>query len=473
MAKSNALKAVKKLGTSRELLWDEEMIAEKDGVSLTLHRSVAREVSLVHDAPWEGNVCCYHTILRDDAGKYRMYYRGATYKMGEDHPQVSCCAISDDGITWTKPDLGLFEFKGSTHNNIVWMGDSAAHNFTPFLDTNPACEADCRYKAIGGDQKSGLRLYVSSDGFHWKQFGDQPIIKEGLFDSQNTACYDNVRQCYVSYSRTLLPVVSGIYFRAIQRCISTDMLHWSHPELIEFVDGEPEMELYTNAILPYYRCPQVMVGFPKRFVPNRKTAYDLFGGDGLPGMSDGLFMSSRDGMRFHRCPEAFVRPGLQHERWINRNNMTAWGLVETPSDIPGTPNELSIYTTEAYYSEQPNRIRRMTIRLDGFISVQAPYAGGSFTTKLLSFDADADDVSLLLNASTSGAGCITCEILDGEGVPVPGFSMDESIPVYADDIDIPMAWKNGGSLKELVGKPISLRFNMVDADIYSFRFGTL
>jgi len=443
-------------------------------VRLALHQPQLREVALVHDAPWEGNVCCYHTVFKDADGKYRMYYRGATYKMGEDHPQVSCCAVSDDGITWTKPDLGLFEFNGSTHNNIVWMGDESAHNFTPFLDSNPECAADCRYKAIGGEQKTGLMLYVSPDGFHWKKLRDEPIIREGLFDSQNIAFYDNVRQCYVSYSRGLLyPQLDKVYFRAVQRCVSTDMLHWSKPELIEFIDDAPDMELYTNAIIPYYRCPQVLVGFPKRFVPSRKTAYDLFGGDGLPGMSDGLFMSSRDGMRFHRFPEAFVRPGLQHERWINRNNMTAWGIVETPSDIPGTPNELSIYTTEAYYSEEPNRIRRMTVRLDGFASIQAPFAGGSFTTKLLSFDGVGDDPRLLLNASTSGAGSIACEIRDINGIPVPGFTMAESVPVYADDIDIPMTWLNGGSLKELIGKPLSLTFQMVDADIYSFRFGAL
>ena len=44
---------------------------------------------------------------------------------------------SKDGITWTKPKLGLFEFNGSKDNNIVLMG-GASHNFACFKDTNPA-----------------------------------------------------------------------------------------------------------------------------------------------------------------------------------------------------------------------------------------------------------------------------------------------------------------------------------------------
>ena len=125
---------------------------------MRLHQPVRREAVLVHDAPWEGNVCGYHTVLKYN-GKYRMYYRGATYKMGDDHEQVTCVAESNDGINWTKPDLGIFEFNGSKHNNIVWMGDVAAHNFTPFVDDNPECPADCRFKAVGGDYTTGLMLY--------------------------------------------------------------------------------------------------------------------------------------------------------------------------------------------------------------------------------------------------------------------------------------------------------------------------
>ncbi len=66
------------IGSRRELLTDNALIDRMDGVELTLHRPVPRDVAIVHDRPWEGNVCFYHTVIRDD-DVFRMYYRGAHY----------------------------------------------------------------------------------------------------------------------------------------------------------------------------------------------------------------------------------------------------------------------------------------------------------------------------------------------------------------------------------------------------------
>ena len=64
---------VKDLGSGREMMWDMDRIAALGGgAALKLHHPELREVSMVYDAPWEGNVCCYHTVLRDDAN-YKMY----------------------------------------------------------------------------------------------------------------------------------------------------------------------------------------------------------------------------------------------------------------------------------------------------------------------------------------------------------------------------------------------------------------
>jgi hypothetical protein len=43
-------------------------------------------------------------------------------------------AESKDGINWTKPKLGLFEFDGSKENNIVWMGSRVRAAGTQILD---------------------------------------------------------------------------------------------------------------------------------------------------------------------------------------------------------------------------------------------------------------------------------------------------------------------------------------------------
>jgi hypothetical protein len=163
-------------------------------------------------------------------------------------------------------------------------------------------------------------------------------------------------------------------------CTSRDFLTWTEPVWLDFGETPPE-HLYTNAITPYVRAPHLFVGFPKRFVPSRRSPINPH-----PGISDGVFMSSRDGLRFERWREAFIRPGPQPERWFSRNNMTAWGLLVTKNQVPGMPDELSLYSTENYASlDSCVRLRRYTLRLDGFVSAHAPMAGGELVTKPLLF----------------------------------------------------------------------------------------
>ncbi len=451
-----------------ELLWDMEHIAETAGdAKLTLHSPQDQEVCMVYDKPWEGNTCCYHTVMFDGT-KYLMYYRGEAYKLdGYVNHEVACYAESKDGIHWEKPNLGICEWDGSKDNNIIWMNENPVHNFTACYDSNPLCPPDQKYKAIGGLQ-FGLYLFVSPDGTHWRKAQPEPIITQGAFDSQNTIFYDSVHACYVVYSR-FCKDVDGHVFRGIQRHVSKDAINWSEPEALVYDANSLSIELYTNAIQPYINSPAVFIGLPKRFVANRTTKYDH--SDGAPGLSDGGFMTSRDGLHFNLWNEAFVRPGLQSIRWLNRNNMAAFGMALTPSPLENTPSELSLYYTEGYYGDAPNRLRRMTIRQDGFVSMHASMQGGSFTMKPIQIaDNSTNELALLLNASTSVTGDIRCEIRDETGKPLPNFTLDDSIPLYGDSLSLVMAWQNGANIKSLAGKTVILHFELKDADIFSFRF---
>jgi hypothetical protein len=78
---------------------------------------------------------------------------------------------------------------------------------------------------------------------------------------------------------------------------------------------------------------------------------------------------------------------------------------------------------------------------------------------------------LLLNASTSAYGSIRCEIRDEQNQPIPGYTMDDAIAVYGDELDLPMVWKGGTDVSPLIGRRVILHFELVDADIYSLRFG--
>ena len=187
----------------RELFVDDYLIESLNGARLVLHHPTPREVAIVHDAPWEGNACMYTTVLRD-GDLYRMYYHSeqVTYRQGSvetGHPWLTCYAESRDGVHWTKPELGLFEFEGSKKNNIILTQDmtpAVTHNFTPFLDTRPGIPSSERFKALGGGPLVAL---VSADGIHWKKMRDEPVITKGAFDSQNLAFWDSLRGEYRAY----------------------------------------------------------------------------------------------------------------------------------------------------------------------------------------------------------------------------------------------------------------------------------
>ena len=120
--------------------------------------------------PWEGAGSGYHCVIRD-GDLYRLYYRGSALgvengrlKLGR---EVYCYAESRDGLTFTKPELGLHEYNGSKQNNIIWTG-VGTHNFAPFLDTRAGCPAESRFKALAGTAaQGGLFAFQSADGIHW------------------------------------------------------------------------------------------------------------------------------------------------------------------------------------------------------------------------------------------------------------------------------------------------------------------
>ena len=96
-----------------------------------------------------------------------------------------------------------------------------------------------------------------------------------------------------------------------------------------------------------------------------------------PGVSDAVFMSSRDGVNW-TPPATWLRPGPDPHNWTDRNNMPAWGIVQT------SPNEFSMYVSE-HYRWPDNRLRRVTVRRHGFVAAHADAKGGEFTTPVLKF----------------------------------------------------------------------------------------
>lgn len=438
------------IGSRLEMFVDEWLIQKRTNVGLRLTQPTRREVVLTTDKAWEGVDSAYYTVIQDGK-RVRLYYRGFCPADGSDQ-QVTCLAESEDGIHFSRPNLGLFDFQGSRANNIIWKGIEA-HNFAPFLDTNPNADPKARYKALAGIN-SKLYAFQSADGIHWEKMSPTPVLTDGTFDSLNTAFWDTQTQQYRCYSRYFS---AGQYSgaRAIQSCTSKDFLHWSKPTPNRYAAGIPHEHFYTNATRPCPDAPHHLLSFPKRFVPDRTKLPNYK----EPGVSDAVFMSSRDGLQWDRSfLEAWVRPGRDDKNWTQRSNMPASGIVQLD------PNEFSLYISE-HYEWQDNRLRRLSLRKHGFASVHADYRGGEFVTRPLTFTGS----HLHLNYATSVVGQIQVEIQDAEGKPIPGFALSDAPPLYGDELEGAFQWKNGADISKLAGKTVRFRFVLKDADLYALQ----
>jgi hypothetical protein len=442
------------IGTRLEMFVDDWLMdstRSRGGVSLQLQTPVRREIVLVTDQPWEGPDSAYFTVFQDGP-LVRLYYRGLVPGGADTSTgQVTCYAESTDGIHFTRPNLGLVDFHGSKENNIIYRGIEA-HNFAPFRDGNPAAKPEERYKALAGIQ-SKLYAFVSPDGIRWQKLQAQPVMTKGDFDSLNLSFWDERTQNYRCFSRF---GDGGV--RSVQSCTSTDFIHWIDPTPNRYPKSAPKEHFYTNGTRPCPGAPHIYLSFPKRFVPERRKFADYK----EMGVSDAIFLSSRDGVNWDRTfLEAWVRPGHDDRNWTQRSNMPAWGIVQLD------PSEFSLYITE-HYEWPDHRLRRITVRRHGFASVHAGAAGGEFTTRPVTFTGR----NLILNYATSAAGAIQVEVQDAQGQPIEGRSLVEMPVLFGDELDAVVRWKSGSDLSSLIGKPVRFRFVLKDADIFALRTGT-
>jgi hypothetical protein len=477
------------LGTRRELFVDRHLIARLEGAELRLQVPQPAGPILKIDRPWEGNHNFGTGVYRHD-GRYHLYYRSMP---GRDFGKHYCgVAVSDDGITWTKPNLGLVEVDGTRENNLVALEDSggkllpARLNLDFWLDTNSAAPAAERWKLMTYDTNGGphdpspksgpdavhrATCWVSADGFRFRKRDVQPRLTSKLknsFDSFNIYFWSEVEKQYVAYFRWYDSR------RTVARITSKDFVTWTEPVPMTYGDT-PSENLYTNSTAEYFRAPHLYVAFPARFMEGRKGTMtdEQFRGLEISDFykqraqtfnhspADGVFMTTRAGATAYdrTFMESFVRPGIGLENWVNRGNYPLRGLVQTG------PAEMSFYVMR-HYMQDSWHIERMTLRLDGFASLHAPYTGGEMVTKPLTFQGS----KLTLNYATGVAGGVQVEIQDVDGKPLSGFATADCDPTVGDEIARVVTWGGKSDLSAWSGKPIRLRFAFRDADIYSLRF---
>jgi len=471
-----------------ELMVDHHLIEQLEGTRLVLGRPQPANIAVSFDQPWE-KAANYVTVIKD-ADVYRMYYRGCRLTPdGEFDPatEVTCYAESPDGISWTKPMLRLHELHGSPDNNVILGPDPRriSHNFSPFLDNRPGVPTNERFKAVGGvfndnserftetapaAKAGGLFRYVSADGIHWKLYSEEPIFVGYALDSLNCLAWVPEENAYAIYLRTWSeggtperPEFRG--YRTVSRAVSKDFVQWSTPQRMTFGDTPPE-NLYTNGTQSYFRAPHLLVGLAFRFQPERavlsKEEMTRYGVHHTQqrGVSDAVLLTTRGGDRYDRTfLESIIRPGPDRRSWSARNNAPALGVVPTSAE------EMSLYVV-THYTQPDCHLRRYTLRTDGFASLEAPFAGGSATTKLLTFTGN----QLVLNYATSAAGSVRVELLDEAGQPLPGFSVADCDEIVGDEIARTVTWHGQADVAAYAGRTIRLRLHLKDANLFSLKF---
>ena len=494
------------IGKRRECFFDDFLIdREHTTAERRLHKPVRRDVVFTLDRPWESNLCTMFSIIFAE-GKWRMYY--VVFRVGD---TLVCYAESDDGLTWLRPSLGLVDFEGSRNNNILFNRESMKRfdfasfdNMSVFYDENPECPPDERYKMtcmwLGHES---LILLMSADGIHFEK--SRFITNQGEFDSQNTMMWSDYHKKYFCYfrgehkpkegaspndfsytdaeARKLYDPVrrlqrepgraTSAFMRDVRVIESPDAHNWSDSELIK-TTGE-DFQLYHNVIFPYPRAPHILVGFPKRYV-ERKTwtpAFDELCGkedrekrmEGLArfglAISDGLFMSSRDGHNFTKYDEAILPPPPENpEAFVYGDGNAAPVLIESPSQISGGENEYSLIVIEGYRTARGhNKLVRYASRLDGFSSLYSSEKVTTVRTKQFIYDG----TNLYANLSTSARGYVRFTVRSADREYT-------SYEMLGNSTDKRVRFPDDGAIGMLSGTPVTLEIELYDADIYAIRF---
>jgi len=446
---------LRNVGSHKQLLFDDAFLESHKGFWWRIcppHKT--GEHNLVADKPWEDFIINAWLTVMEDGGRYRMWYEAYDRSYTSDLQARYCYAESADGIHWEKPSLGITDFQGSKDNNILFseLGGQGVHGGTVFKDPT-AAEAE-RYKFVFlgpvGEGKYGVCGATSPDGLHWTPCAGRPILDVSS-DTQTVAFWDPRILKYVTYCRLWTPN------RTVGRSESTDFASFpAADEVLGCDERDPaDVDLYNNAAIKY---------------PYAENAYLIFTsmyhhtGDNL----DVHLAVSRDGIHWSR-PER--RPFIENGLPGTMDDATVYcgaGVLRTGDELSMYYHASTARHNQVYpqWVSQDGVYTRATLRLDGYVAMQAAKAPAEFVTHPLTFSGSR----LELNADVHEGGWLRIALRDTGGKTVSGFSLEDCVPVTGDSVRHVVSWKGGADLSALVGKPTALYCVAQSASLYAFQF---
>jgi len=186
-------------------------------------------------------VMYYGTTIRV-GGEFRMWYMGREYAADDyDYgPFRTCYAVSQDGIHWKKPSLGLVEYHGTTGNNLVRLdvGDgrhealktqSVLVHYEP-EDPDPSRRFKMFYETT---RRPGGAVAFSSDGLRWKSGEEGEVIHQ--YEPSGLIKFDG---CYYVNGQQYEPWRTN---RMLKTFASYDFENWTVAKNVGFRRFNPPM----------------------------------------------------------------------------------------------------------------------------------------------------------------------------------------------------------------------------------------
>jgi len=370
---------------------------------------------------------------------------------------------SGDGLNFEAPELGLVEYQGSTRNNILMIRTPMTGE--AFVDRNPNVSSKEKYKLTAWVSNRGIYLYLSPDGVHWRRNEScmLPLASGGSAETY----WDDQRERYVMFIKRdgsyNTPEFPG---RGRRACIfETDdaARPWPFHALdkpyfeawaIPAVTGEGPValgltalgEVYRTRALKYPWAPDTYLAFIWRFDRQAIRQTEL-----------GI---SRNGVRWNTYGDRgmYLPNGWKFGDLNVVETLAVGGLVRRENEVW----QYYMLFSGAHGAGE-RAVIRTTQRIDGFTSLDAGPEVGTLVTKPLIFEGD----TLALNIKARGSARVA--LLSAAGVPLPGFSTADCIPVQGDSVHRTVTWKGGASVRAHAGKAVKLKFELQDAKLFAFQ----
>jgi hypothetical protein len=421
----------------------------------------------------DGVVIWNDGVFMDYGGKVRYYYTDERETPGYKDSYWSL-AISDDGLKFTRPSLGLVEFRGSKDNNIVFNGRQGSVT----LDANPGADSWARFKHTGWEYNSGTVVMSSPDGIHWTRNEVQQLP----FDAGGTVehFWDDQTGTYKCYLRgeswwgtprndgtgreALLAETSEFFkpwpfqpmpkpsFRDLRwRWLPTPSLELPKAFITEYwPELGVEIHTYRTVSTKYSGAPDVYVSF-----------FWGYEADPADNRNVGL-ATSRDGLNWTNWKLPWYIPANQTFGGVAmKESLSINGLLHREGELW---QYAALKNAVHNRTSADDRLIRMRQRVDGFVSLSADAVAGEAVTREIRFSGNR----LSLNARVRQGGSIRVAILNADGSERKGFGLEDCDPIQGDFLQKAVTWKGKANIANSAN--VRLKMRLQNADLYALQF---